>query len=338
MGLISFGRSLGRGKFMARARARMMAINMGATLLEHGYALIPTVELETTYSVVSPSVLVTEDGEEVYYVDREEFEVTVGTQLFESETSAVSFLNDSLSVVFGGSGMIAPNAWVTDATGYMMEPGLFGSEVVDDLLGIFFPPLGIVEWIQDTVGDFANVASSNARSYNQLATRYNYLRGQLINGYNNVSDELAAALSGLTGLEIDPDQLLAITPESLPEVEQLDLDPNTEAPIIEINGEWSIASVDMHLSSWLSQLLGSIGMLGTLDTDTGLPIVSYINLGGDVYEIVYSESEGRIFFEDDTGQQHDVTMGPDGGAPSIVGVSDTSKLIAEEDSQKLNRS
>jgi hypothetical protein len=65
--------------------------------------------------------------------------------------------------------------WGTDAAGYIMEPGTFGSELLDDIIGIFIPIIGFM----DLAVDIKNTFIQAGLWYRDFAIAYNTFRLKL---------------------------------------------------------------------------------------------------------------------------------------------------------------
>jgi hypothetical protein len=108
---------------------------------------------------------------------------------------------------------IAPENWLNDACGYIMEPGIFGSEFIDDVLGIIFPTsVGII----DAVWDIASGLYKGIAFINEFFHGYNLLRSFLMSTFTTIRDE---GLSSLLGM-IDQD-LLAQTGLTIEDISNL---------------------------------------------------------------------------------------------------------------------
>jgi hypothetical protein len=80
---------------------------------------------------------------------------------------------------------IPAGQWLDDATGYLLEPGIFGSEFIDDVLSIIFPIGGII----DTVQDITKILYKGIAFVNQFYHGYNVLRSYLLGAFSALRDE-----------------------------------------------------------------------------------------------------------------------------------------------------
>jgi hypothetical protein len=85
----------------------------------------------------------------------------------------VPVINNHLHGLYDDDFLVRTDEWVDDAMGYIAEPGLLGSEILDDVFGIICPPFGMIDILQET-------AVAVMKGYNVTAENYNELRHDLI--------------------------------------------------------------------------------------------------------------------------------------------------------------
>jgi hypothetical protein len=93
-------------------------------------------------------------------------------------------------------GFVAAEDWAEDASGYFLEPGLLGGELIDDVMGIIFPAFALV----DLATEYLPAAS---RGWNKLADEYNQARVTVVNNFREHSHEVVDILAGAVDYPID---------------------------------------------------------------------------------------------------------------------------------------
>jgi len=110
------------------------------------------------------------------------------------------------SILFAPSDLVFAEYWIDSAVGYILEPGLLGSEFVDDMLRFILPDMYSYF---ELAGDIIQNIKDFANRWNEFAAEYNSWRVSLLMIVSRFHDALALALNGLT----ITDELLGILEE-----------------------------------------------------------------------------------------------------------------------------
>ena len=134
-----------------------------------------------------------------------------------------NFVRSLSATLFQPTDLVRLEDWIDDAAGYILEPGVLGSELLDDMISIAFPIFGAFESIHDV----ALGIKRGTLEFNKYARQYNAWRIAALNILSDKAELVATMLEGLTvriddldelaeyleGFGMDTDFLYDLTPE-----------------------------------------------------------------------------------------------------------------------------
>jgi hypothetical protein len=82
--------------------------------------------------------------------------------------------------------LISLDSWVEDAAGFILQPGMLGSEFLDSIMGLLSTPFLVFETVAEIVAMIGPVLGK----YNEIASQYNEFRASVILALRNGSDDL----------------------------------------------------------------------------------------------------------------------------------------------------
>jgi hypothetical protein len=103
---------------------------------------------------------------------------------------------DFLNLIWQSEDLVKLEEWVPDAAGYLLEPGVLGSELLDDLAAII-PGFGLVFAVIEGVGDILGKVQYAIDKWNDYVSLYNYYRVTLMSALGSSSLELSRWLTGM---------------------------------------------------------------------------------------------------------------------------------------------
>jgi hypothetical protein len=113
----------------------------------------------------------------------------MGTQsLFDSVDW--SDARDWYKVIFKDGDLVPIQLWLDSAAGYICEPGMFGSEFIDDIMHFIIPQYGVL----DIVGDVMSKYREIVLEYNTYASKYNEFRASILSFLTRAGDLIADVL------------------------------------------------------------------------------------------------------------------------------------------------
>jgi hypothetical protein len=175
--------------------------------------------------------------------------------------------------------------WLSDAGGYLAQPGQYGSELVDDILGIFCPTVGLLDMVLDIAGGI----KKGMETYNKYAEAYNSARSSIISALALGSDNIAAFLSDWTDEEIIPEEITNEILEYLDDKMGDAIDIFQQTPVLP------------ELQDWLIDLIPEIEF-GLIDSEDPLSVfgdLAQLALWGPVGELIqYYMSYAKTNFQD----------------------------------------
>jgi hypothetical protein len=211
-----------------------------------------------------------------------------------------------LSVGIGPHLTVAIEDWADNAAAYILQESVFGSPIIDDVLGIFYPWGGVVVDLARQVTSMA----STLVEYNQFAEHYNQLRVELILGLTAAGDDLADFLTSF----IEPSQLLINLPD---ELEELGFDLSSLDNINELfDGvdtaikDGIIAGLDVvidavkdmpslpNLSDWLVEILEEVDLTFSWSDPSTWDNPSFLELFELLTDLLEHMAAGDPFFVD----------------------------------------
>jgi hypothetical protein len=173
--------------------------------------------------------------------------------------------------------LVPVDNWVDDAAGYILDPGMYGFEIVDDIVGIAFPELGIM----DLVGDILSQVKEGMIKYNDIADQYNQLRLSIIAAFGSGDEALAEWISSLIDQTVLPEDLTEdvrdMADEIIQEVEKLPVMPEIADWVLEMFPDLEFSPLD-----WKN--------FGDM-TDDMIPLI----VGGPVGKFVWDNPEHLVY-------------------------------------------